>query len=317
MRSIDESGLRRAARLAVVSFCAASALAAAGAALAQASGAQTIRPMLWQAGMKRSDIGEVNVFRRFPAERTDKMREFYNEVLGLAVLPATALGGGAMIRYPIGLSEVKLFPVKDAEPNTGAIAAAVGVRLLTFFYKDQAEIAQRFAKHGIEPPFFQSPSSRPGAAAAALAQDPSGEWVELVIVPGASPEQLARFEIGIAVADLDQSRGFYRDLLGLEEHAPVRDELLGTQRHAYTHGRATINVYSFGAGLPKRAQAAGMQYIVWNAAGVDEVAQARGATIDRPLSNPGQMRTIWLFDPDGVSNYFAEFAGNDNTPPAR
>jgi hypothetical protein len=29
------------------------------------------------------------------------------------------------------------------------------------------------------------------------------------------------------------------------------------------------------------------------------------------------MRTIWLFDPDGVSNYFAEFAGNDNTPPAR
>ena len=68
-------------------------LAAAGTAFAQASGAQTIRPLLWQAGMKRSDIGEVNVFRRFPAERTDKMRAFYNEVLGLSVLPATALGG--------------------------------------------------------------------------------------------------------------------------------------------------------------------------------------------------------------------------------
>jgi hypothetical protein len=22
----------------------------------------------------------------------------------------------------------------------------------------------------------------------------------------------------------------------------------------------------------------------------------------------------WLLDPDGVSNYFAEFAGNDNSP---
>jgi catechol 2,3-dioxygenase-like lactoylglutathione lyase family enzyme len=232
------------------------------------------------------------------------------------VLPATALGGGAMIRYPVGLSEVKLFPVKDAEPNTATVAAATGVRMLTFFYKDQAALSQNFAKHGIEPPFFQKPSSRPGATAAALAQDPAGEWVELVIVPNASPEQLARFEIGIAVADLEKSRSFYRDLMGLTEHPAVRDELLGTTRYAYTHGATAINVYSFGANLPKRAQTAGMQYIVWSAAKVDEVAQARKATIDRPLSNPGQMRTIWLFDPDGVSNYFAEFAGNDNTPPA-
>jgi hypothetical protein len=25
------------------------------------------------------------------------------------------------------------------------------------------------------------------------------------------------------------------------------------------------------------------------------------------------MRTLWIVDPDGVSNYFAEFAGNDNS----
>jgi catechol 2,3-dioxygenase-like lactoylglutathione lyase family enzyme len=249
------------------------------------------------------------------------MREFYRDVLGLAVLPETALGGGAMIRYPVGASEVKLFPVKDAEPNTATVGAAIGVRLLTFFYESEAALSQRFAKHGLEPPFFQKPSSRPGAASAALAQDPAGEWVELVIVPNVSPEQLARFEIGVAVADLEKSRGFYRDLLGLTEHAPVRDELLGTTRYAYTHGSTTINVYSFGGpassppDLPKRAATAGMQYIVWSASGVNDVAQARGAAIDRPLSNPGQMRTIWLFDPDGVSNYFAEFAGNDNTPP--
>jgi catechol 2,3-dioxygenase-like lactoylglutathione lyase family enzyme len=243
------------------------------------------------------------------------MREFYSEVLGLAVLPSTAAGGNAMIRYPLGASEVKLFPVMPSEPNTATVSAAVGMRLLTFFYDDEAELAQRFARHGLEPPFFKSPSSHHGATAAALAQDPDGEWVELVIVPGASPAELARFEIGLNVADLNASRGFYRDLLGLAERAAVHDELLGTTKYSYTHGATTINLFSFGADLPKDSQTGGMQYIVWSASAVNDVAQARGATIDRPLSSPGQMRTIWLFDPDGVSNYLAEFAGNDNTRP--
>jgi hypothetical protein len=57
-----------------------------------------------------------------------------------------------------------------------------------------------------------------------------------------------------------------------------------------------------------------MQYIVWNVAAIDGVVRERGAAIDRPLSAPGQMRTLWLADPDGVSNYFAEFGGNDNRP---
>jgi catechol 2,3-dioxygenase-like lactoylglutathione lyase family enzyme len=304
-----------AARLAVAAFVTAAALGAAGAALAQPSGAQTIRPMLWQAGMKRSDIGEVNVFRRFSSDRTDAMREFYGDVLGLPVLPSTALGGNAMIRYPVGASEVKLFPVTPTEPNTATVSAAVGMRLLTFFYKDQTELAKRFAQHGLETPYFQSPSTHAGATAAALAQDPDGEWVELVIVPNASAQELARFEIGLTVADVEKSRGFYRDLLGLEEQAAVRDELLGTTKYRYTHGATTINLFGFGPSLPKDSQTGGMQYIVWSASAVSDVAQARGATIDRPLSNPGQMRTVWLFDPDGVSNYFAEFAGNDNTPP--
>jgi catechol 2,3-dioxygenase-like lactoylglutathione lyase family enzyme len=318
MRTILAPEFRRTARLCAVAFAAAAALAAGGLALGQSSGAPTIRPMLWQAGMKRSDIGEVNVFRRFSSDRVDAMREFYGEVLGLPVLPSTALGGNAMIRYPVGASEVKLFPVMPSEPRpakSAAVGAAAGMRLLTFFYKDQAELAQRFARHGIEPPIFKSPSSHRGATAAALAQDPDGEWVELVIVPNASPAELARFEIGVNVADLDASRGFYRDLLGLEERAPVRDELLGTTKHGYTHRDTTINLFSFGAGLPNASQTGGMQYIVWSASAVNDVAQARRATIDRPLSNPGQMRTIWLFDPDGVSNYFAEFAGNDNTLP--
>ena len=287
-----------------------------GVAAAQTPAPQSVRPLLWQAGMKRSEVGEVNVFRRFSSDRADKMREFYGEILELPVLGDGALGGGQMIRYPLGASEVKLFPVAPSAPNTATVSAAIGVRLLTFFFADQRALAQRFARHGLEPPHFQ-PTPRPNATGAALTQDADGEWVELVVVPNASPQELARFEIGITVADLDASRAFYRDLLGLDEHPPVRDELLGTTRYAYTHGATTINLFSFGPNLPKDVETAGMQYIVWDVAAVNDVAQIRHATIDRPLSNPGQMRTVWLDDPDGNSNYFAQFAGNDNTAPGR
>lgn len=309
MRSVRVFPPQLVVRLSIAVVLAAAALGAA----AQTAAPETVRPMLWQAGMKRSDVGEVNVFRRFSSERAAEMRAFYGEVLGLAALPSTAAGGNAMIRYPIGSSEVKLFPSPPSAPNTATVRSAIGVRLVTFFFTDQQALAQRFARHGLEPPDFLA-TNRPGATGAGLTQDPDGEWVELVIVPNATPEQLARFEIGLTVADLDASRAFYRDLLGLDEHAPTQDELLGTTRYTYTHGTTTINLWSFGAGLPKDTEDAGMQYIVWNVAGVDAVAQARKAKIDRPLSAPGPMRTIWLDDPDGVSNYFAEAASNDNTP---
>ena len=148
----------------------------------------------------------------------------------------------------------------------------------------------------------------------ALVQDPDGEWVELVVSPGMLRENLDRFEIGIVVSNIERSREFYRDIVGLEELPPVEDNVLGTTKYAFRHATTTINLYAFRADSPKDLETAGIQYIVWNVAAVDEIAQARGARIDRPLSEPGQMRTIWLQDPNGVSNYFAEFAGNDNTP---
>jgi catechol 2,3-dioxygenase-like lactoylglutathione lyase family enzyme len=276
---------------------------------------QTIRPYLWQAGMARSDVGEINVFRRFPAERRAAVDAYYREVLGLPVLPATAPGGGQMIRYPLGASEVKLFPTAMAAPNTTPAGSVVGMRLLTFFYADEAALTKRFADHGLVPPRFQAATAHPGATRAALAQDPAGHWVELVIVPGASPESLARFEIGLAVADPARGRAFYRDLMGLDELAPLTNPLLGTAMHGFRHGSVTIRLWAAAPGAPKDVETGGMQYIVWNVAGVNDVAVARSATIDRPLSAPGQMRTVWLLDPDGINNYFAQYGGNDNSPP--
>ena len=209
---------------------------------------------------------------------------------------------GRRIRYPLGASEVKLFPVAPSPANIARVGDAVGVRLLTFFYADQATVTQRFAAQGLPVPEFGRVTSHAGASAAALVQDPDGEWVELVVIPGASADTLRRFEIGITVSDLAASRAFYGELDGLAPQPPVRDELLGTVKNRFEHGNTTINLWSFGADLPKDAATAGIQYIVWDVAVIDAVVQERGAAIDRPLSAPGQMRTLWLSDPDGVSN---------------
>lgn len=286
----------------------------AGHAAGQRSAPATVKPYLWSSDRPQSEVGEINVFRRFSNERTAAMREFYGEVLALPVLSDAALGGGQMIRYPLGGSEVKLFPVAPSPANTAGIADAAGVRVLTFFYADEAALTQRFAARGWPAPRFTPTTAHAAATKAALVQDPDGEWVELVVVPGASADQLARFEIGITVNDLEASRAFYGDVMGLTPQPPVRDALIGTTKYPFTHGETTIQLLSFGAGKPSDAQTGGMQYIVWNVAAIDAVVRERGARVDRPLSAPGQMRTLWLLDPDGVSNYFAEFAGNDNSP---
>src|SRR5688572_9545078 len=100
--------------------CALVGIGIVGAAHWQGSTPPTVAPYLWNAERPKSQVGEINVFRRFSSERTAAMREFYAEVLGLPVLPETALGGGQMIRYPVGTSEVKLFPVAPSPANTAA-----------------------------------------------------------------------------------------------------------------------------------------------------------------------------------------------------
>jgi catechol 2,3-dioxygenase-like lactoylglutathione lyase family enzyme len=189
-----------------------------------------------------------------------------------------------MIRYPVGASEVKLFPVEPSAVGVPGAASRIedvaGVRLLTFFFADQAALTGRFAAHRLPAPRFLPASSPAGATARALVQDPDGEWVELVVVPGASGEQLARFEIGVTVNDLAASRAFYGELLGLAPQPPVRDDLVGAVKHAFTHGATTINLWSFDAELPRDSETAGMQYIVWNVAAIDAVVRER----DRPAA---------------------------------
>jgi catechol 2,3-dioxygenase-like lactoylglutathione lyase family enzyme len=270
--------------------------------------ATSTAPFLWQPSM--------NVFRRFAVDRA-RMVEFYGDVLGLEALPTFNLGGGSqMTRLRVGTSEIKLTTtVPRRQYHAGAVNEVVGLRLLTFFFPDEGALTARFVSHGYPAPAFRD--IRSGTARAALVQDADGQWVKLVVVPGAPADVFDHLEVGITTSDLEASRAFYREFVGLDELPPVRDELLGTMTYPYRHGTTTVTLWTFGTGLPVDNGSAGIQYVVWNVDGVDALARARKVTIDQPLRGAfGTLRTVWLEDPDGVTNYFAETArAREEGPP--
>jgi len=190
-----------------------------------------------------------------------------------------------------------------------------GLRVFTFFFPDEAELTARFASHGLPAPAFKA---REGGTRGAMVLDPDNQWVELVVAPGAPPDTFARLEVGLTVSDLTKSRAFYREFVGLEELKPVESALLGTTKYPFRHGTMTVNVWSFGTGLPANTYTAGIQYVISNVDAVDAKAKAGGVTITTPLGKFGTgLRTIWLGDPDGITNYFAQLMRNTQAAPAQ
>jgi catechol 2,3-dioxygenase-like lactoylglutathione lyase family enzyme len=140
-----------------------------------------------------------------------------------------------------------------------------------------------------------------------MVQDPANQWVELVIAPGAPADTYASLEVGLSVSDLEKSRAFYRDFVGLTELPPVEDPVLGLTRYPYRHGTTTVTVWGVGKGLPANTRSAGIQYVISDVEAVDAKAKAQSVKIDTPLGNfSAGLRTIWLSDPDGITNYFAQ-----------
>ena len=268
---------------------------------AQDKAADATRPRFTQAS--------TNVFRRFAVDLA-KMKEFYGDVLGLGALPTIGMpGGGQMTRFRAGTTEVKLQPsAAENQAPSGAIRDVIGLRVLTFFFPDQAALAARFAQHGLPSPDFQKTGG--STTTRAMVKDPSGQWVELVVMPGAAPATFDKIEIGLTVSDVDKSRTFYRDFVGLDELPPVTDAQLGATKYPFRLGTTTINVWSFGKGTIVNTSSAGIQYVVVNVEEVDARARAQHIRIDRPLGNfSAGLRTVWLGDPDGITNYFAQVNG--------
>jgi hypothetical protein len=259
----------------------------------------TTARVLWQPSM--------NVFRRFDVA-PERMYEFYGAVLGFAALQTLNVGnGGGVARFQAGAQELKLTRrVDDRRYEPGGVRAATGLRLLTFFFADEAALRARFIAHGLPAPELESAHGT--GRRTALVIDPDGQAVELVIVPNATADELAAIEVGLTVADIGRSREFYRGFVGLEELPPVQDERFETTKYSFRHGATTVSLRSFGTSLPADTGSGGIQYVVSDVAYVDALAKERHITIDQPLQGLRgfDLRTIWLDDPDGVTNYFAE-----------
>lgn len=254
----------------------------------------TVAPLMY--------LPAMHVFRRHAAE-PDAMLEFYGDVLGFERIPYI----GAIGRVQTGGSEFKLQRrAADERLLPAGPQAATGFRLVGLYFADEAALVERLERHGHPAPEFRSV---PGTSTrVALTADPDGQPVELIVVPDASDATLQQLEIGLIVSDLERSRAFYRDFVGLEELAPVEDPLLGTTKHRFRHGSTLITLRSFADALPADTGSGLIQYVVTDIDRVDELARERGVTIDRPLTGPAdaRLRTLWIGDPDGITNYFTE-----------
>lgn len=250
----------------------------------------------------------MNVFRRFPAEIRAKMIDYYEKVLGLQPLRPIQLnanmqmilfrvGSSGQIKLATGLTKGRQYHVE------GGIKGVGGIRLYTLHYPDEAAVTARFKAAGYPAPAFKDIG---GGRRAALVRDPGGFTLELVIDPKALPATTSGVELGINVSDLAKSRAFYRDFAGLEELPPVKDSFLGVTKYPFRHGETTISLWSTGKDLPADTGSAGIQYVVRNVNAMNDRAKAENVTIETPLGGvPGfDILTVWLNDPDGVTNYF-------------
>lgn len=254
----------------------------------------------------------MNVFRRFSGDGARTL-EFYGKVLGFGDIGAV----GGVSRYQVGPSQLKFTRAgQNAKFTRGGIHDAAGVRLWTMWFPDEAALTKRFADHGYPAPVFKTI----GGVRSALVTDPDGEWVQLVVAPGAPKETYGQLEIGIAANDLEKSRAFYRTFVGLQELPAVQDPVLAVTKYPFRHGSTIVSVWATPGPKPVNRQLAGIQYVVKPVDPIWALAQERAIPVEQPLGEtlPGLM-TTWLYDPDEVTNYFAEIRPRQRTvqPTAR
>jgi catechol 2,3-dioxygenase-like lactoylglutathione lyase family enzyme len=246
----------------------------------------------------------MNVYRRFDQAQTAKMVAFYDKALGLKSLSPIQLNASQqMILFGIGGGQIKLAAgLKEGRSyHLGGAHEATGIRLFALSYPDEAALVARFKAAGEAAPAFKAMG---GGKRGALVKDPAGFTIQLVIDTEAKPG----VDVGVNVSDLTRSRAFYREFVGLEELPPIEDKLLGVTKYPFRNGETTISLWSKGKNLPADTGSAGVQYVIGNVDAVNARALAQNVAVEEPLGGlPNfSIRFVWLNDPDGVTNYFAQ-----------
>ncbi|QZH75218.1 MAG: PQQ-binding-like beta-propeller repeat protein [Erythrobacter sp.] len=258
----------------------------------------------------------MNVFRRFPREVTADMVRFYTEALALRSLnPIQLTSTQQMILTGVGSGQVKLSAGQQGDRSydlSGGVTGGTGIRYLRFTFPDAGVVAERFVAAGLPAPQFVTLAD--GSQVATLT-DPAGLTIEIAILPGASDHSDDGVGVGIAVSDLATSRVFYRDFVGLDEGAASEATHLGVTRHPFRHAETTLWLHEVGPGLPGDTGSSGIQYVVNDAALAAARGDYRGVAVETPLNRLTgfDLTTVWLNDPDGVTNYFAQVGPNSRT----
>lgn len=279
-----------------------------GEALAYKPGALTQEQLM---SPTRSLFGQdsMNVFRRFAPAQTQAMVKYYTEALALRSLnPIQLTASQQMLLTGVGSGQIKLSAGQQGNRKynlSGGYKGGTGIRFFVLSYPDAAAVAKRFTDAGFPAPKF---SNQGDGTQSALVTDPSGFQIQLVIRPGAKDHSDDGVGVGISTSDLAKSRAFYREFVGLDELPPVQDKLLGITKYPYRHKETTLYLYHVGKNLPVDNGSAGIQYVVRDAPLVDAKGKARKIAVETPLNKlrDFDLVTVWLNDPDGVTNYFAQ-----------
>ena len=258
----------------------------------------------------------MNVFRRFPREQTAEMVKFYTEALALRSLsPIQLTSTQQMILTGVGSGQIKLSGGTQGNRKydlEGGYRGGTGIRFFVLSYPDPELVRQRFRAAGFAEPEFVE---RGDGFRQALVKDPGGFDIVILTRPGLQDHSNGGVGVGIAVSDLAKSRAFYRDFVGLDELEPVAAPVLGTTLHPYRHKETTLFLYdAMGDRIDNGS--AGIQYVVRDTPMVDAKARHRGGiAVETPLNKLAgfDLVTVWLNDPDGVTNYFAQVGPNSRT----
>jgi catechol 2,3-dioxygenase-like lactoylglutathione lyase family enzyme len=250
----------------------------------------------------------ANVFRRYPREKTAEMVKFYTEALALRSLnPIQLTATQQMILTGVGSGQVKLSAGQAGNRKYdmgGGITGGTGIRFFAFSYPDASAVTKRFTDAGFPAPKF----TRHGATQQAVVNDPGGFPVILLIKPGAKDHSDDGVSVGINTSNLAQSRAFYREFVGLDELPQATVPAIGTPVYPYRHAETTLYLFHAGKNQHPDNGSAGIQYVVSDAPMADARGKARHIAVETPLNKLAgfDLVTVWLNDPDGVTNYFAQ-----------
>jgi catechol 2,3-dioxygenase-like lactoylglutathione lyase family enzyme len=259
----------------------------------------------------------MNVFRRFPRDRTEAMIKFYTGALALRSLnPIQLTASQQMLLTGVGSGQIKLSAGQQGNRKydlAGGYKGGTGIRFLTLTYPDAAAVTKRFTDAGFAAPTFVDQGD---GTKAAMVTDPAGLTIQLVVRPGAKDHSDDGVGVGINVSGLKRSRAFYREFVGLDELPAVKDKLLGITKYPYRHQETTLFLYKVGSNLAADTGSTGIQYVVRDAPMVDAKGKARHIAVETPLNRLRgfDLTTVWLNDPDGVTNYFAQPGPKARTP---